>query len=213
GRQRCLALRQRVLDAMAGSGAKVNFVKTHNARTKAFGIDLIPDHITRSAVYILRHPFDVAMSYARHYAVTPDQALQAMTKPTHVIAGDRAAVPQYLGVWAEHVRSWSRARGFPVLIIRYEDMLRDPRVVFAKVLEHLGFSVDVERLERAVVFSSFDELKRQEDATGFIEQSANGGAFFHSGGAGTWQGAIEAAAAARFSTAYAKTLTHHGYTV
>ncbi|MEM6974070.1 MAG: sulfotransferase domain-containing protein [Pseudomonadota bacterium] len=211
--QACLTLRPKVLQAIANSGAKVNFVKTHNARSRAFGTELVPTALTRGAIYIIRHPMDVALSYARHYAVTPEQALTAMDRADHVIAGDRAAVPQYLGIWAEHAKGWSMGRDFPTVTIRYEDMLSTPQDAFARALTHVGLTVDVERLERAIRFSAFDELKQQEEVTGFIEQSANGGAFFHSGGAGGWRGRIDPGAVAAFGKAHAKTLDHHGYTL
>jgi len=53
-----LALRDRVLKGIVNNDAAVNFGKTHNRLTRAFGVDLIPTHLTRSAIYILRNPLD-----------------------------------------------------------------------------------------------------------------------------------------------------------
>jgi hypothetical protein len=206
-----LALRPRVLAGIVANGAQVNFVKTHNARTRAFGVELIPPALTRSAIYILRNPLDMVLSYARHYGHTPEFAAVAIGRPDNTIAGAAGAVPQFLGSWSEHVRGWARCRDFPVLVLRYEDMIADPQAAFARVLAHIGVPVDPERLARAVRFSSFDELKRQEEQAGFIERSQHSGRFFHSGRAGAWREALPPEAAERIRREHARVMREFGY--
>lgn len=209
--RRALELRPRVLSAIVANNADVNFVKTHNARTRAFGTELIPTALTRAAVYIVRHPLDVACSYARHYAMTPEQALEAMGREDNTIVGNQASVPQYLGSWAGHVRGWTRHRDFPVVVLRYEDLLADPETGFARVLKLIGMPVDEERLERAVRFSSFEELSRQEAADGFVEKSPAAERFFHSGGSGRWREALPPEAVAAFARTNARAMEARGY--
>ncbi|MEL6337645.1 MAG: sulfotransferase domain-containing protein, partial [Pseudomonadota bacterium] len=202
-----------MLQAVVANDAHVNFVKTHNADEAAFGVPLIPRPLTRSAVYIVRHPLDVACSYARHYAMTPERALQDMTRADNVVVGDAKSVPQYLGSWAGHMRSWTRHRDFPVLILRYEDLIAAPEEAFAKLLKHIGVPVDQERLVRAVRFSAFEEVARQEATAGFIEKSDNAERFFHAGGTGKWRGQLDEAAAAAFVEQNAKAMAARGYTL
>ncbi|MGF1553107.1 MAG: sulfotransferase domain-containing protein [Paracoccaceae bacterium] len=209
--KRALTLRPRVLRAIVANNADVNFVKTHNARTTAFGTELVPTALTRSAVYILRHPLDVACSYARHYAMTPEKALEAMGREDNIVVGNEASVPQYLGSWAGHLRSWTRHRDFPVLVLRYEDLLADPEEGFARVLELIGMPIDRERLSRAVRFSDFEELSSQEAKNGFIEKSPAAERFFHQGGSGRWREVLSPDAAAAFAAANAKTMEARGY--
>ena len=77
-----LRLRPGVLRGIVANNADVNLVKTHNARVTARGVPLIPDQVTRSAVYMLRNPLDMVLSYARHYGMTPDEAVHTVSHPT-----------------------------------------------------------------------------------------------------------------------------------
>ncbi len=206
-----LALRGRVLGAVVNNGAEVNFVKTHNSRTRAFGVELIPPALTRSAIYILRNPLDVALSYARHYNMTPEAAAEAIGRADNAIAASSGTVTQFLGSWSAHVRSWARCRVFPVLVLRYEDIEADPESEFARVLKHIGASADADRVARAVAFSSFDELRRQEDTAGFIERSPTAERFFHSGRSGAWRELLPAPAAERIQADHQSVMQEFGY--
>ncbi|HUF86077.1 MAG TPA: sulfotransferase domain-containing protein [Thermohalobaculum sp.] len=206
-----LALRPGVLARIVANGAQVNFVKTHNVRGKAFGIELIPPPLTRSAIYILRNPLDMVLSYARHYGQTPEFAAAAIGRPDNAVAGGFGAVTQFLGNWSEHVRGWTRCRDFPVLVLRYEDLQADPQAGFARTLAHIGVPLDAERLERAVRFSSFEEVSRQEAEGGFVERSAHGGRFFHAGRTGQWRESLPAQAAERIRREHARVMREFGY--
>lgn len=206
-----LALRSRVLGAIVGNGAEINFVKTHNGRTRAFGVELVPAELTRSAIYILRNPLDMVLSYARHYALTPAAAAAAIGREDNAIAASSGTVTQFLGSWSAHVRSWARCRDFPVLVLRYEDIEAGPEAAFARILKHIGASADPERIARAAAFSSFGELRRQEDSGGFIERSPSSERFFHSGRSGGWRDTLAADIVAKIRADHAAVMREYGY--
>ncbi len=206
-----LALRPKVLRGITANGADLNFVKTHNLRDFALGVELIPTPISRAAIYILRDPRDVAVSYARHYNLSPDAAAHAIGRDDNIVVGGAQGVPQYLGSWSRHVETWTKRAPFPVLALRYEDMSADPERAFARLLEHIGFPVEAERLARAVRFSAFDEVARQESETGFIEKSETAERFFVSGTTGQWQSALSPEAVAEIETRHAHMMRRHGY--
>jgi hypothetical protein len=206
-----LALRGKVLDRIVNNDADVNFVKTHNHRARAFGVELIPPHLTRSAVYVLRNPLDMVLSYARQYGQTPEFAAAAIGRSDNSTAGANGTVAQFLGSWSGHVQSWARCRSFPVLVLRYEDMHADPQAAFTRVLKHIGVPADPQRVARAVQFSSFGELRKQEDAAGFIERSPNSERFFHSGRTGQWRAELAPEAADRICRDHGKVMREYGY--
>lgn len=208
-----LEIRPRFLNSLASGDADLMFVKTHNARTRAHGHELVPPALTRGAAYIIRHPLDVACSYARHYGTTPDEACTALSRDDHVILGGDDAVTQYLGDWSDHVRSWTKPRDIPVLVLRYEDLLADPTAGFTRLLGHIGVPIAEERLARAVRFSSFDEVRAQEDKAGFIEKSPSAERFFHGGGSGKWRDKISPERAATFAEKHRAVMEQYGYTV
>ncbi|MEO1721879.1 MAG: sulfotransferase domain-containing protein [Pseudomonadota bacterium] len=211
--QQALEIRLRFLRSLASGEADLMFVKTHNARRRAHGHELIPPKLSRGVAYIIRHPLDVACSYARHYATSPDDACLALSREDHVILGAEDAVTQYLGNWSDHVRSWTQPRDLPVLVLRYEDLLADPRAGFRRLLEHIGVPVVDERLERAVRFSSFDEVRSQEDKGGFIEKSQSAERFFHGGGSGEWRDKVSLKRASAVATEHRAVMERYGYTI
>lgn len=206
-----LALRPAVLRAIANNKADINFVKTHNIRDKAMAVELIPPHLTRGAVYILRNPLDLVLSYARHYAMDLPATVAAIGRTDNVVMGDATSVPQYLGNWSKHVRSWTKNAPFPVLTLRYEDMQTDPGAAFTKLLKHIGMVPEPERLARAIRFSSFDEVAKQETEHGFIEKSPTAEKFFHSGKAGQWKEKLDPALIERIETEHGPMMRKYGY--
>ena len=197
--------------AINGNGASFNPVKTHNANTQAFGVDLIPPQVTNTAIYILRNPLDVTLSAARHFGKTHDVMVDAMCRSDHVIGTDETMSTQYLGSWSDHVSSWAGESRFPVLVVRYEDMLADPHGCFTSMLRHVGAPIDEARLEKAVRFSSFDELSKQEDEKKFKERSKNTEKFFASGKSGQWQTDLDPDLIKKLRKTHRKLMKKYGY--
>jgi hypothetical protein len=109
------------------------------------------------------------------------------------------------------VQSWARCRSFPVLVLRYEDMQADPEAAFSSVLKHIGVPADPERVARAVQFSAFGELRRQEDETGFVERSPSSPKFFHAGRSGQWRDELAPEAVERIRKDHAGAMREYGY--
>ena len=204
-------LRPAVLRAIAANGADVNLVKTHNIRGFAFGTELIPPNLTRAAVYILRNPLDLVLSYSRHYGDSLEETVERIARTDNSVAGDSESVPQFLGSWSEHVKSWTKPARFPVLVLRYEDLHAAPEESFTKLLEHLGVPVEAERLARAIRFSSFDEVSRQETEHSFIEKSAVAERFFTSGRTGQWHDLLSPQLVDRIRRDHRKVMKQYGY--
>ncbi len=206
-----LALRPEVISAHSSNGADVNFMKTHNANTLAFGRPLIPAEFTRSAIYILRNPLDMAVSFAHHYGLSMDKTAEAIGNSGHAIYGDETLVHQFIGNWSKHVKSWTKAKKFKVCTLRYEDMLADPEASFGKALKSIGAPSDPARLRRAIEFSSFAESKKQEQEHGFVEQSQHSKTFFRSGKAGEGRKSLPQSAIDKITADHGDTMRKFGY--
>lgn len=176
------ALRPRVHRALAGQKADIMLVKTHQAVIQRDKVWTVTHDVTKAAIYVIRNPLDVAVSYAHHYGREPSEIIEALDSKWHKLPGDKKSiVTQYLGRWSDHVLSWVDDQVLKPLVLRYEDMKRDPEAEFSKAIRHLGLDVDSERLQRAIRFSSFEELSRQEQDAGFVERSKNADRFFRGG--------------------------------
>jgi hypothetical protein len=206
-----LRLRDGVLRGIVANNADVNFVKTHNARVAPEKIELIPDRYTRSAIYILRNPLDMVLSYARHYGITQEDAANKICHPDNGNLPTETSVAQYLSSWDMHVKSWMAYAPWKRLILRYEDLLDDPETHFAKVLDLVGVPVDKERLQRAIRFCSFDELSRQEEEQGFIERPEQSEKFFGKGQKDQWKTDLDPALAEMIRAKMGETMKRYGY--
>lgn len=204
------ALRERHLERVAGN-APANFVKTHNANIRIGGRRLIPPRLTRAAIYIVRDPRDMVLSYADHFNLDPAAAAAAITSTQNHIPTNARTVAQFLGNWSDHVRGWARARDFPVLVLRYEDMLADPAAQFKRVLRLIRAPVDEAVLTQATEFSSFDVLAAQEAEAGFREKGGAQARFFRKGVSGQWRDALSDDIVARITADHGAAMKSYGY--
>ena len=184
------------------------FVKTHNAALAACGVPLVTPGVTAGAVYLVRDPRDVAVSYSRHLGIGVDATIAFMARAEAMTGGTPHEVIEVLGSWSAHVESWTA--GGPH-VLRYEDMLERPEGTFGGLVRYLGEEPEAERLARAIRFSRFEELQAQERRGGFIEKPAAAGAFFGGGRAGRWREVLNAAQRRRIERDHAPVMARLGY--
>lgn len=180
-------LRPQAHRALAEASAGLVPVKTHSAVASIAGVPTITPDVTFGAIYIVRNPLDVAVSFSHHYAVSLDQAVHAICFKGLEIPAKEGHVVQIISDWSTHVRSWLNAPGLKLKMLRYEDMLTSPRLAFAEVCTFLGMPRDEARLRRAIRHSTFRVLAEQERQRGFVERARGADAFFRRGRAGTWR--------------------------
>ncbi len=182
------ALRPRLHDWFATSRGETTFVKTHNIITNVNGVPTITPSATAGAIYVVRNPFDVAVSFAHHYQISYERAVDSLCQDKYLIEESDDQAPTYLGSWSGHYKSWVKAPGLKLHLMRYEDMLQKPVFAFGELTNFLGLPKEPERLKRAIRFSSFRELSKQEKNEKFIEARPDGKTkFFRQGKAGGWR--------------------------
>lgn len=159
--------------------------KAHDAYTLlADGRPLMGSGPDFAAIYILRNPWDVAVSLANHFNSTLDDAVNNLCSPDFLAPNDAPHLNYQLAVrllnWEDHVRSWLTAP-MPLYLIRYEDMHRDPLSTFRGVARFLGLDSDDVAIEVALAASRFEGLQVQERRQRFRETPPGVPLFFRSG--------------------------------
>ncbi len=185
------------------------FVKTHNANLAMHGVPLCTPARTMGAVYIVRDPRDVALSYAAFAGKSVDEIIDFMATPGASNGTSATQVFELLGAWSEHALSWVAAQRR--LLVRYEDLLAEPEKYFARIIRFIGTGeVDAARLLRAISFSGFDILAGQESAEGY---RAAGGAekFFRAGKSGQWRARLSPAQVQKIEAAHGAVMQKFGY--
>ena len=183
-----MALRPRIHEWFAGTNPDNAIVKTHNACVLIEGKPLITPSATAGAIYVVRNPLDVVISYAHHYKIDIQRAVDLVCDDNNFTPRSDGQVEQYLMSWSGHVNSWLSAPGMVRHVMRYEDMLKAPRKAFGDLVRFLGLPLEPARLKKAIRFSSFRELSSQEKAGKFVESRPEGDTpFFRQGKAGSWK--------------------------
>lgn len=162
--------------------------KTHNALIAVEKIPTVTPDVTLAAIYIVRHPFDVAISMKDHFGVKRDeQAVQIMLAPNYVQPKDARFVDAPIGSWMQHVQSWIGRPQPNILMVRYEDMLTDPGPVFSAIMRAYNYPDDPKMRDQALEMTKFSNLKAYEEQHGFVERPDRVDRFFVRGEAGHGQ--------------------------
>ncbi|MEZ9198203.1 sulfotransferase domain-containing protein [Shewanella sp. 10N.286.54.B9] len=151
---------------------------------------LCPVEACLGALYVVRNPLDVAISFANHMGVSIDKSIESMGKPSYTFSARKhkfnSQIKQNLGSWSEHVESWIDC-DIDRLLIRYEDMQFDSLTSFTAISQFLHLPSDESSVIKAIDLCQFDKLKAQEQLNGFVEKPRKSSAFFRKGKVGDWQ--------------------------
>lgn len=138
------------------------------------------------AIYVMREPWDVAVSFAAYFGVSFEEAVTFLERPTASLAHDPdrwfPQLPQILGTWADHVNSWHSAP-MPVHFVHYDALRRDTLATLEQVVQFLGLRVERGILRAAVSQSAFNVLRAQEHRETFREATTHA-SFFRRGESG-----------------------------
>jgi hypothetical protein len=186
------------------------FVKTHNALVVDRGTPTITMAQTAGAIYVVRNPLDVAISYADHLGVSIDDAIARLANRMETSNTDRA-VYEHRGNWSQHVKSWTHVSSQGLHVVRYEDLQADPEAAFGAICRFLGFNAPPERLQKAIEFASFEQLSRQEAEEGFRERTQTQQKFFRKGKAEAWRDVLTPEQAARIVASHGAQMARFGY--
>ena len=124
--------------------------KTHNAYNEFF----TNKNLTAGFVYITRNVKDIIISFAYHYNCSIDDAIDL-------------AIPNR----KKHIESWKRFTDVPSLYLNYEDIVKDTKKEYTKLLHFLHIKMDKKKLDKSIKNTSFSNLKKLEIDNGFFESA------------------------------------------
>jgi len=185
-------------------------LKTHDCNIDICGVEQIPPSLTRTAIYLVRDPRDVALSFKNHYNM-PSMGTavdQMLNDDTLTRFPDRGLfVPQ--GSWQKSAQSWTGKLPYEVMILRYEDLLSKPFESFSKIVRLLKMDFDAKLIKKSIEACSFDKFQKAEQSDGF--QEGVGQTFFHKGQANRWETELDEALQTRIVKACRREMKSFGY--
>lgn len=180
------------ISRVIGNNGEPIYIKIHDAFTQTHdGEPLISMKATRGAIYFLRNPLDVAVSFAHHMACDIDTIISRMGDSTYCLNDSTNHLGnqfrQRLLSWSEHVTGWVDSMGANLHLMRYEDMVRAPIETFTAAVRFAHMPDESGRIQKALHFSDISELQKQEQIHGFKEKSQAADSFFRKGKTGSWK--------------------------
>ncbi len=157
---------------------KLIFLKTHMAICKVNGNSFTNGKNTLGAIYIVRDPRNVITSLSNHYQISIDEAYDFMDDEKRAIyskVNDRYLGFQFLMSWSLNQKSWIDNKSFPVLLVKYEDLVKETFAEFKNVIEFINKITNKnerfnkERAINAIKNTSFEKLQSLEREHGFSE--------------------------------------------
>lgn len=183
--------RKRAFQYLHQKAERPLWVKIHDAFTYDpwTGEPIVPTDAMH-AIYLVRNPLDVALSFANHNQQSVERTVHRTLN--HPAAGlshrqQNAQSFQLLGTWSQHVVSWLDQPFMPVYVMRYEDLKARPLDTFREAVRVMGMAPSEEDLHRAMEASRFERLQAQEAEKGFFEKPPKVASFFFKGEAGRWK--------------------------
>jgi hypothetical protein len=209
-------LRPYVYEQLASQLEADVYMKTHDAFTyTSEGIAIHPASVGRKALYFVRNPLDVAVSFAHHSAVSYDKIVEVMANENYKFCNHTHKLDnqlrQILLSWSGHVTSWVSQSVTPVKVLRYEDMILDTHNTFKQAIEYLGLKFSDAEIEKAIHFSSFSEMQKQELEGGFKEKPALAKSFFRKGKIGSWHDELPQSLANEIIKKHSVVMNQFGY--
>ncbi len=171
------------------SDKTLRFFKTHNMLGKLNGYPFTNSQNTLGTIHIVRDPRNVVTSVKNHFNFsTYDNAIKFVSNEKQILTLSneekkkykgkeiRHPLPQIIGSWGSHFKSWKRMKT-NYLLVKYEDLVDKPKEEFAKIAIFIGSLIKVkfsnDQISTAIELSSFNKLETMEKRYGFIESSIN----------------------------------------
>ena len=176
---------------------------------------LFPPETVAGVIYIVRCPLDVVLSAASHFSQSLEETVTTMghdglwAEVNPLGLGE--FLPQLLGSWSQHVRSWVDEPGYRCLVVRYEDLLRDALHELERMHQFFDLRWNEEAARQAVSRAGFDKLQRQEEERGFREKPLKAAAFFRKGVAGEWRCSLPSELALKIVRDHGDMMRRMGY--
>ena len=177
---------------------RIKFFKTHHVNCNIENYSFTDNSNSLGVIYIVRDPRTVLMSVKKHFQLNDFNEAKAFilneknwlgfvkNENTRNLLNK---VPTLISSWKINYLSWkNKIQNY--LIIKYEDLVKDPYKEFNKIVGYLEELMNQNfnkiKIKNAIESSSFDKLQKLEK-NGYFKEYNNETNFFHLGPENNWE--------------------------
>ena len=205
------------MQLMINLNNKINYLKTHNAMCTINNHKFTNVENTLGAIYIVRDPRDVLVSYSYFLNKSIDEILKKMTSNESYEGAElknKFYKKSLLGSWSSHYNSWKKLDGVKTILVKYEEMIENPHSTFLKVLIYLknltNIKIDEKKINDTIKQTSFENLKNLELKEGY-KGNLSLNPFFRSGKVGQWREKLTKEQCQKIEITFKNEMTELGY--
>jgi len=171
----------------------------------------------RKIIFIVRDPRDVAVSLY-HFQLKGRVYPDGYPVEEHVRGFVYNVSPLY-GTWGENTASWLAARGNDpdFLLLRYEDMLKDPVEELRTIADFLRIETAPDRIALAVDRSSADNMRKLERSQAHLwsstKETRQDIPFVRTANSGNWQSELSRTSVLQIERAWGGIMRKLGYSL
>jgi hypothetical protein len=169
--------------------------------------------VYKKAIYVVRDPRNCALSaHARLLELKiVDPSLDTFI-PWFLRGG-----PYGHGSWAAHIRSWMDgplAKQGKLLVVKFEDLRKSPEEWVGKMVEFLGFPLDMEKVRLAVANNSIERMQvKEKQSKTLFQGETEEGRFVRKGSTSGWKDKMTPEHLHLFEKYAGKEMARLGYTI
>ena len=187
---------------------EITYLKTHNAMMTINNWRFTDTDNTNGFIYLVRDPRDVLLSYSSHTSLSLEETFEVMIGDFSRSSQDGAIMSS----WSMHYNSWKNSN-FEKIIIKYEDLIENTEKCFNKIVSFLNkinnLPIDNKKIQKSILNTSFDKLKKLEENEGFVEAHKN--KFFRKGKIGDWKKSLDPKIAKKIEEKFNPEMKELGY--
>ena len=171
---------------------KLVFLKTHNAFGALNNYNFTDKNNTLGAIYLVRDPRDVLISYSKHMNNDIEKTLKFILEDNHMghLEQKNNVFSELRGSWGQNYNSWKHFNLNKKILIKYENLIADPFETFLLIVNYLNslanVKIDKEKIKKCIELCSFKNLQNLEKKIGFAERPKEKELFFNQGKSKQW---------------------------
>ena len=203
----------------------IKLIKTHHARCVYKEREFTNTENTLATIYIVRDPRNVITSISNYFLHSIENSKDFLFSSIRHLGNKKEGSTDenfytVLGNWADHYNSWKKFNINNLLIIKYEDLLKDTKFQVMKILKFLSNYREIEysdkKIDNALNTTNFENLKTMEKQVGFIKQPIHGKInkkinFFNLGKNNDWRKILDKDIANQISKKFEKEMKELNY--